>query len=348
MKFSYLIDSHFGAYDGQIPTGREVADAYEVTLREAELAERFGFDGLTLPERHTRPETYFPSTVVNLAAIAARTERVRLITTVMQPTFHDPMHLAEQIAAIDQLSRGRVTFGVGVGYNKTYFQLFNVPYARRGARFEEAVEVIKGAWEDGRLTHHGEFYDYEDVLLTPKPYQRPRPPIIIGANVDRAIERSLDYEGWVWGMPPEHGEAKRVVDGWRERAAARGNADWTFSLELEGFIGADDARIRKENNHRWLSEFLFYAARKNADNFRMEETDKDAMIAEFERRWLTCGSAEVWIEWLGKVEERLRPEWVNIRMRTPRSPDGPYPSNEEFFEAIQMFGEEVLPHFRES
>src|SRR4029079_15864544 len=106
-----------------------------------------------------------------------RTERITIATTVMNPTYHDPMHLAEQLACIDNLSKGRLIFGAGVGFHVDYFGLFNVPLKRPGKRFQETLDVIEGAWTNERFTYKGEFYEYDDVMLPPKPYQRPRPTI---------------------------------------------------------------------------------------------------------------------------------------------------------------------------
>ncbi len=197
MKIAFMSDTHFGEYDQvEAPAPAQVADAMEHCIAEAELAEEVGFDGIWVPERHQRPETWWPNTVTMLTALAARTKRVQLACTVIQPTFHDPMHLAEALAAIDNLSRGRFTFGAGVGYHPDYCRCFGVPFAGRGRRFEEVMDCIIGAWTKDEFNYDGEFFQYEGVRMTPKPYQRPRPPIWIGAFAPKAMERALDYEGW--------------------------------------------------------------------------------------------------------------------------------------------------------
>ena len=115
MRIAYMPDTHFGGYDQIIPTRREVAAAGDQLLLEAEAAEEVGFESLWLPERHARPETYFPSILTVAAAIAARTTRIQIATAVLQPTYYHPVHVAEQLARIDMLSRGRLVFGAGVG-----------------------------------------------------------------------------------------------------------------------------------------------------------------------------------------------------------------------------------------
>ena len=143
-------DTHFGRYDQEIPDRVEVSGAADQLLAEAMLAEKVGFDGVWLAERHARTETFFPSPIVLAAAIAARTQRVDIATTVIQPTYYNPSHLAEQLAMIDQLSKGRLIFGAGVGYHSDYFRLFGVPMKGRDARFEEcmplSLTIVRIGW----------------------------------------------------------------------------------------------------------------------------------------------------------------------------------------------------------
>lgn len=142
MKFSYMPDTHFGVYDQQQPEPDQASAAFEQLIDEAVLAEDLGFDGVFLPERHARGETFVPSPLIAATAIAARTSRIKIATTVLMPTLYNPMHLAEQIAMIDNLSQGRFILGVGVGYHQDYHNFFGVPWENRGKRFEEAMAVL--------------------------------------------------------------------------------------------------------------------------------------------------------------------------------------------------------------
>ncbi|MBI2964420.1 MAG: LLM class flavin-dependent oxidoreductase [Deltaproteobacteria bacterium] len=336
MRIAYMPDTHFGTYDQRIPGSAEVARAGEHLLDEAELAEDVGFDGIWLPERHARPETFFPSVVVLLGALAARTRSVDLATTVMQPTYHHPVHLAEQLAQIDQLSKGRLIFGAGVGYHADYFRLFGVPVKARGARFEECLEVISGLWTHERFSFKGRFFELDDVLLTPKPYQRPRPPIWIGAFEPKAIERALAWDGWVLWFPPSVEETLRRVEPWREKAEKLGKKNWKFAVAYEGWIGDDEAAVRRLHGHRWVREMSFYRSRGLSSDV------PEVPVEELEDQFLILGGPQQWIDRLGEVAERLRPDYVCIRTRNPRSDQGHYPSPEESLECIQRLGEEVV------
>ena len=142
MKIAFMPDTHFGVYDQTTsPTRDEVADAMDHCIAEGKLAESVGFDGLWVPERHQRPETWWPNTTSLLTALATVTESVQLACTVIQPTFHHPIHLAEALAAVDNLSRGRFVFGSGVGYHEDYFRCFGVPFAQRGKVFGEYADT---------------------------------------------------------------------------------------------------------------------------------------------------------------------------------------------------------------
>lgn len=333
-------DTHFGPYDGALPARREVADAAAHLLAEAETAERVGFDAIWLPERHARTETYFPSPVVLATAIAARTTRVQIATTVIQPTYYHPVHLAEQLALIDQLSRGRLIFGAGVGYHEDYFRLFGVPMKQAGKRFEEALKVIEGVWTQDRFSFKGRFFEFDQARLTPKPYQQPRPPIWIGAFYDKGIERALDWDGWVWWFPTDLDSASQKIEFWREKAYKKGRKHWTIGLAYEGWIGDDENEVRRRHGPRWVEEAKFYESHGMTPDIEELPTER------LERSFLILGSAQKWIDRLGAVQERLKPDYICLRTRNPRPSSGRYPENAEFLECIQRLGEEVVRHFQ--
>jgi probable F420-dependent oxidoreductase len=134
---------------------------------------------------------------VTLGYLAGITERVRLGTTVLVLPYRHPIMLAKQIASLDRLSGGRVDVGVGFGWLKEEFEALDVPYERRGRRADEMIAVFDRLWSDGSNAFEGEFYQFPDFEFEPKPLQRPRPPIWVGGNNERAIERVVRY-GDAW------------------------------------------------------------------------------------------------------------------------------------------------------
>jgi alkanesulfonate monooxygenase SsuD/methylene tetrahydromethanopterin reductase-like flavin-dependent oxidoreductase (luciferase family) len=121
-------------------------------LDEAADAERAGFDAVFVPERHARTECMFPSPIPLMAAIAARTSRVKIGTDIMMPPLYNPVHLAQSTALIDVLSRGRLILGVGVGYHPDYFAHFGIPIKQREGRFERSRDRDHGECGHAQLS----------------------------------------------------------------------------------------------------------------------------------------------------------------------------------------------------
>jgi alkanesulfonate monooxygenase SsuD/methylene tetrahydromethanopterin reductase-like flavin-dependent oxidoreductase (luciferase family) len=355
MQFAYMPDTHFGLYNQEVPSPKQVSEAFQHVIREAELAEQVGFDGVFLPERHMRPETFVPSTLAVAAAIAARTTTVKIATTVMLPVLYNPMYLAEQVAMIDNLSRGRFIFGVGVGYHQDYHRMMGIPWERRGARFDEAMTVILKAFTEEVFSFHGEFYHFDDVFLTPKTYQRPRPPIWIGGYAKNAVARSYDFEGWIPWMLPDWASAKNWIDKNRKAAEDHGNKDYQLILDQDGWIGDDPEAVRARHAPRWIRENMFYADQGTTPADINPRGDEDIYesdrfqetLRDFESRQLHFGTPESWRERIAAIRDTFHPNWLNIRTRGPVAEFGPpYPSFDESLECIERFGKEVTSAFR--
>src|SRR4030095_8019099 len=130
---------------------------FEETIRECERAEAAGFDSVWLGEHHNSILLY-PAPLVGLAAIAARTRRVRLGTGVLLLPLYHPLAVAEEAAMVDVISRGRLILGVGAGYAPEEFAAFGVSIKERGRRMDEAVPLIHQLWSEENVTHHGRYY----------------------------------------------------------------------------------------------------------------------------------------------------------------------------------------------
>ena len=126
-----------------------------------------------------------------LAYLAARTKTIRLGTAVVVLPWHNPALIAEQAATLDLLSGGRVDFGVGKGYRQAEFDGFCIPIAEATERFDEAMEVIHKAWtSEGRFSHHGKRWHFDNVVVEPEPLQRPHPPLWLAAGSPDSVRRA--------------------------------------------------------------------------------------------------------------------------------------------------------------
>jgi probable F420-dependent oxidoreductase len=136
--------------------------------------------------------------LVLMAFIAAKTETLRLITSVMILPYRNPVVTAKMLATIDVLSQGRVTVGVGVGWMREEFEVLHAPdFDRRGAVSNEYLDIFKTLWTQTPATFHGEFYQFDALRCLPHPIQKPHPPIWIGGHSRPALRRVAKYgDGW--------------------------------------------------------------------------------------------------------------------------------------------------------
>ena len=130
--------------------------------------------------------------------IAAQTERLRLVSSVMILPYRNPVSTAKALATLDVLSRGRVTVGVGVGWLREEFEALDAPdFDRRGAVSDEYIRIFKLLWTQSPATFAGEFYRFSDLVCRPHPVQKPHPPIWIGGHSRPAIRRAARLgDGW--------------------------------------------------------------------------------------------------------------------------------------------------------
>ncbi len=186
-----------------------------------------------------------------LAALAARTGRIRLGTLVSPATFRHPSELAKLAATCDHVSGGRVELGIGAGWNEREHQAYGFPFHDLTTRldlFAEQLEIIHRQWTEEVFSHAGKHYVLDDCRALPKPLQRPHPPLIVGGaarrgTVEPAV-RFADEYNTVWASPDQCRERRaRVVEACER--AGRDPATMTFSLATTLIIGSDRAEFRE-------------------------------------------------------------------------------------------------------
>jgi alkanesulfonate monooxygenase SsuD/methylene tetrahydromethanopterin reductase-like flavin-dependent oxidoreductase (luciferase family) len=175
---------------------RPLTDVYRAVIDEAVLGEELGFDSWRLAEHHFAEDQHNPSQFPLLAAVAMRTERIRLGPYVLLLALHDPIRVAEDAASVDILSDGRLDIAVGPGPMADECAVFGVPKKEAFGRTYEAIEILQRCFSEEEFTHHGRYYDYSGVRMTTKPVQQPGPPIYVAAmgpqSLQRAGERGLN------------------------------------------------------------------------------------------------------------------------------------------------------------
>lgn len=177
----------------------------EMTWQMAETAERAGYDSVWIGDSITSKPRMEPLTA--MAAVAARTNRVKIGTAVLLNALRHPVHLAHSAATIDNISDGRTILGLGAGRSNN--QMFvdehaavGVPIMERAARMEEGIRVMRQLWTGEAVTNDGEFYPLNDVTLEPRPVQ-PSIPLWISSNwVRRGLARVAELgDAWITNVP---------------------------------------------------------------------------------------------------------------------------------------------------
>ena len=172
------------------------ARTYEEHLAAWEELDRLGYDGVGFNEHHTSPYGLMNSPNLLAASAAQRTKRIRLLIYGNLLPLHQPLRLAEELAMLDCLSRGRLICGIARGIPREY-QVHNVPMEESRSRFEEAYDILMKAWTEEVFSHQGRHWSYRDVAIWPRPMQRPHPPVwmpVTGSkeSIEWAAARGID------------------------------------------------------------------------------------------------------------------------------------------------------------
>ncbi len=223
MEFGYftLSDNH---YDNNSRTANQfVADITD----EALYAEELGMHSAWIGEHHFNSLGVLSCPDLVLSYIAGRTKRIRLAPAVTVLPLHHPIRVAEQWATLDLLSNGRVDFAAGRGYDRREYAPFHVSFEDNQAIFDEGLELVRALWAaKGRISHHGRYYSFDNVRITPKPVQKPI-PTYVGSFSKPSIELAARLGCGLIVAPfaaaISFGGLKQVADLYLEACARHGN-----------------------------------------------------------------------------------------------------------------------------
>jgi alkanesulfonate monooxygenase SsuD/methylene tetrahydromethanopterin reductase-like flavin-dependent oxidoreductase (luciferase family) len=342
VRFGYGIDTHGGEYDQPRPDRERNAAFVEQLLAETRATEAAGFDGAFVPERHARTETMWPQPMMLLLAMALATERVTLGPYVMQPGYYNPAHLAEMCALVDVASRGRLVLPVGTGYHPGYFSHFGIPYEQRLGRFLEAMAFMRRAWTDDEpFNFDGRYWQMKDVLVNPRPYAQPMPPVWYAATTEKPLRRAgRDADGVaLLTMHTPLEDIRRSIDVYREAATEAGRKP-VVTLHFDGFCGESHDDARDTFGRLWVEEVRYYLRWG-----MLEPTAEipDVEHATFERleKYMVLGDRQDCVDAINRIRDVLDlgdDDWIVLRSRLPFGPPA-----ERVLESIERFGRDVIP-----
>lgn len=205
----------------------------------------WSFQRLLVPEAKPLAPQYRSvlDPVVALAFAAGTTERIGLGTAILNAPFAAPAVLGQQLATLDVLSGGRLLAGLGLGWIPAEFEAAGVGFERRGARFEEYLRCLDAVWGPDPVAFEGEFYRIEPSTVLPKPVQRPRPPVLIGGDAPRALERAGRLaDGWISRSTFDLTKLRPAVDTVRTAAEKAGRDPDALRFVCRGVVIVGERR----------------------------------------------------------------------------------------------------------
>lgn len=226
-------------------------------LRYAERAEALGFESLWAWDHvllGVKPAFPILDALSILTAIATRTSRIKLGTGVLVLPLRNPVVTAKVLASLDQISKGRLILGVAAGWYAREFDAVGVPFKQRGRIFEQNLELLLRLWTDESVTAQVDGLNLREAVLLPKPYQKPRPPVLIGGYVEAVLRRVARMgDGWLTYFYTPEGFAK----SWARlqayaREYGRDPKVLTASNQLAIYVGPSQAEADPPMR-QWLS-----------------------------------------------------------------------------------------------
>jgi probable F420-dependent oxidoreductase len=246
----------FGApVSGAWATPQNLA-AFAVAAETAGYSSLWSFQRLLIPVGSSIEPVYH-SVLDPMAALsfaAAVTSRIRLGVAVVNLPFVSPGYLAKQAASVDVLSGGRHDLGLGIGWMPEEFTITGASTARRGARTEEFLAVLRTLWDDGVSSFDGEFYTIPAGRQDPRPVQRPGPPVLLGGMSRAAMERAGRLaDGWITSSRADLSAIAGAVEVIREAASAAGRDPEAVRIVCRGVVQAGTQAKGPDGGRRLLS-----------------------------------------------------------------------------------------------
>ncbi len=201
---------------------------YAETLDFIASTESLGFEGAWVPEHHAADDGYVPSPLVVLAAIAARTKRMKLGSAVALAPLYHPVRFAEDCAVLDILSNGRLEMALAVGYRRREAEGYGVDFSTRGRRTDEFLEIVTRLWAGETVSYEGRHFTVKNALIVPAP-PRGRIPLYIGGFTEKALERTAKYaDGYFGNM--------EICDLYTDKLRAQGKDPASGSVRIQGLF----------------------------------------------------------------------------------------------------------------
>ena len=310
--------------------------AFEYAVRQVHAARDTGFDGIFASHHYALgTDERMLQPIPLLARLAADAWGMTMGTAVFLLSMHGPVEASELAANLDIITNGRFVFGVGQGYRDVEFASFGIPKASRGTRMEEAVKVVRRLWAEDDVTWEGEHFSLSGVTINPKPVQEPGPPIWVGGDTIKGVDRAARI-GDAWLTSPRH--SKGFI-----REAVKAYAERRQELELpvpppvffrEMYVAPSRADAEREVEAAFERLYQFYHRTGQPGE------PYDRSFQELKEERIIMGNPDDVAEEIQSYRDEFGAEYMFFRLYYP----GMDP--EKSVQCIRLFGKTVMPQFR--
>jgi alkanesulfonate monooxygenase SsuD/methylene tetrahydromethanopterin reductase-like flavin-dependent oxidoreductase (luciferase family) len=317
MKFGLQLTA---IHDASTPPAQQIAEHRELVCTGAQL----GFELMSCGQHFLGTELRYYQPIPYLANLATSVPEMRIATGIILLSMLNPVQVAEEVATLDALTSGRVTFGVAVGYSPREFAAFGVRREDRGRRFDEALGLIKKLWSGDEVTHEGEFFQLDGpVRPALLPVQRPRPRIWIGGQSPPAVKRAArNADAWYAPPFPTHESLRDLATIFREEREQAGLPPATeLPVRREVIISSSKKTARNNAADRSRARYKTYLKWGLGDGGDLSSSGGGfaaADDAEAEGRFLLGTAGEV-AEQLAQLRDQVgmthlifKPQWPGL------------------------------------
>jgi alkanesulfonate monooxygenase SsuD/methylene tetrahydromethanopterin reductase-like flavin-dependent oxidoreductase (luciferase family) len=323
--------------------GASEAEAFDDSLALVTAAEALGYDAVWLAELHFQKErSVLSSPLVVGATIAARTNRVKIGFAVQVLPLIHPLRLAEDVATLDHVSKGRLEFGVGRSGLPGHYTGFNIPYEESQERFDETLEILIRAWTEDRFTYEGKYFQFHDVCAIPKPYQKPHPPLRVAATSEESYaavgRRGLPI--FLAVRTSSISELKRFIGAYHDGRREAGHAGSGEVAVIVPVHVADTTRRAREETEASTLHFFHSVGQALLEGPRQATGKRlrDLSFEEASREFAIYGSADLVADRLLELREAIGytklAVWMNVGALVPP---------EKVRTSMRLFVERVAP-----
>ncbi len=342
----------FALFDWLDETGRDLAESYEQRLDMVELADKLGYYCYHVAEHHGTPLSTIPSPNLFLAAATQRTKRIRLGVLAYVLPFYQPLRLLEEIAMMDQLSRGRLEVGLSRGPSPYEMATYGLRMEESRAVFNEAMEIVLGGLATGQVDFHGKYFNYDQVETRLRPVQKPYPPLWYPTS-------SVDSIPWLAAqgfsavfslhLAPSIDAVWQMLERYRQEYAAhnddpnRANGhvkESNYGFTMHVHVAETDAQAIAQAKESWQHFFgsFSYLWVKHGDRDRYEKrSDFDQLLSE--GKFLVGSPATVREQLKRYVEAAKANYFIGSFSWGSFTP-------EQVLTSIDLFAQEVMPAFQ--